>query len=78
MSEDTNEKLRDVIAMAFPNSLIPENIMELEYGAIEEWDSLGNFALLMLVEQQFGLEFTMKELSELKSIRQILIRIKSN
>jgi len=78
MSEDTNEKLRDVIAMAFPNSLIPENIMELEYGAIEEWDSLGNFALLMLVEQKFGLEFTMKELSELKSIRQILTRIKSN
>jgi acyl carrier protein len=78
MSEDTNEKLREVIAMAFPNSLIPENIMELEYGAIEEWDSLGNFALLMLVEQKFGLEFTMNELSELKSIKQILIRIKSN
>lgn len=78
MSEETNEKLREVIAIAFPNSLIPENIMELEYGAIEEWDSLGNFALLMLVEQKFGLEFSMRELSELKSIEQILNRIKNN
>ena len=78
MSEDIIDKMREVISTAFPNNLIPENIMELEYGVFEEWDSLGNFALLMLVEQKFGLEFTMKELSEMKSISQIVARINAD
>ena len=78
MRKDSTEKLREVISIAFPNSLLPENIMELGYGALEEWDSLGNFALLMLVEQEFGIEFTMKELSEVKSVHQILARLNAN
>ncbi len=78
MSEEIINKMREVISIAFPNNLIPENIMELDYGAFEEWDSLGNFALLMLVEQKFGLEFTMKELSEIKSISQIITRLNAD
>jgi len=75
MSEDMLKKLRKIVVTAFPNSSVPEDIAELHYGVFDEWDSLGNFALLMLVEQEFGLELTMKELSEINSIEQIVARL---
>lgn len=78
MSEVDLEKLRNIIIEAFPNSSVPKSINELGYGMLQEWDSLGNFALLILIEQKFGVEFTMKELTEIRSVKQILIRLGQN
>lgn len=35
---------------------------------IEEWDSLAQVGLLVMIEKKFKLEFTVQEVSELKNI----------
>lgn len=78
MSKDVAKKIKSILGIAFPNTSIPENVIDLHIGACEEWDSLGNYALLMLVEQEFGIEFTINELSEIKSVKQIIARLESD
>jgi len=78
MSEESINKLRQILNITFPNFYLPDEIVDLTIGACEEWDSLGNYALLMMVEQEFNLAFTMKELSEIRSIEQIIARLKNN
>ena len=78
MSKEHQLKLTKIMKKVFPNSYIPEDLSDLRYGSFEEWDSLGNYALLMLVEDEFGISFTIKELSEIKSIKEILGRIAHN
>lgn len=78
MSEEVIKKLKQILNITFPNFYLPDDIIDLTIGACEEWDSLGNYALLTMVEQEFKLEFTMKELSEIRSIRQIIERLKND
>lgn len=77
MNIEEMNRIRAVMEKAFPHTDIPENFNDLMYGEIEEWDSLGNYALLMLIEQEFGFEFTMKELTEIKSIKEIIEKVKT-
>lgn len=78
MSEEVIEKLIRILNITFPNFYLPDDIVDLTIGSCEEWDSLGNYALLMMVEQEFKLTFTMKELTEIRSIEQIIVRLKNN
>lgn len=68
-------KLRNVLISTFPTSIIPDDISELKLGDIPEWDSLGNFNLLMAIEEDFGIRFSMEEMSNLKSIPLILHKL---
>ena len=77
MSNETIKRLNLLLKKAFPKVIIPENVMSSGIGTFEEWDSLGNFALLMLVENEFNIILTMEELSELNSYRKIYDRIKN-
>jgi acyl carrier protein len=77
ISNETIERLNLLLKKAFPKVIIPENVMNSGLGTFEEWDSLGNFALLMLVENEFNIVLTMEELSELNSYRKIYDRLKN-
>ncbi len=44
---------------------------ELTAGAFPEWDSFAHFNLFLLLEETFGVRFSVEEMSELKSVRQI-------
>ena len=37
-----------------------------------EWDSIGNFNLLLAIESEFNIRFTSEEIIEINSIEQIL------
>tara|TARA_B100001057_G_C22443032_1_gene791991 strand:+ start:105 stop:332 length:228 start_codon:yes stop_codon:yes gene_type:complete len=50
---------------------------DLKIGDLEKWDSLGNFNLLLSIEKEFNFRFSNEEISELKSIREILIYLKN-
>jgi acyl carrier protein len=63
--------LRDILIKTFNNSVIPEEIKDLKMGDIDEWDSLGNFNLILAVETQYELQFNMDELENLTSIAAI-------
>tara|TARA_Y100000591_G_C21489873_1_gene524572 strand:+ start:64 stop:288 length:225 start_codon:yes stop_codon:yes gene_type:complete len=54
------------------------NFIDLKIGDLEKWDSLGNFNLLLSIEKEFNFRFSNEEISELKSIKEILISIKKN
>ncbi|MCE9944349.1 MULTISPECIES: acyl carrier protein [Aeromonas] len=69
--------MNDLIALArqqFPQASVNE---QSALGSFPEWDSLGHFNLLLLVEQHYGVRFEPNELAELKSladIKQALLR----
>ena len=41
--------LRELMQQTFKNSLIPEDISNLKMGDFDEWDSLGNFNLILAI-----------------------------
>ncbi len=63
--------LRDILIQTFRKSKIPEDISDLKMGDFDEWDSLGNFNLLLAVETQYKIQFDMDELENLTSVARI-------
>ncbi|ABO88338.1 putative acyl carrier protein [Aeromonas salmonicida subsp. salmonicida A449] len=65
--------MNDLIALVrqqFPHASINEQAA-LGLGSFPEWDSLGHFNLLLLIEQHFAVRFEPQELAD---IRQALLR----
>lgn len=63
-----------LVRQQFPQASVNE---QSALGSFPEWDSLGHFNLLLLVEQHYAVRFEPSELAELKSledIRQALLR----
>jgi len=48
------------------------NFEDLKLGDLEKWDSIGHFNLLLAVEKEYGLRFSNEQISEIKSIREII------
>jgi len=68
-------RLEDLLRQQFPTASMMEDISELHVGSFPEWNSLAHFNFLLLVEATFHLQFTVDEMSELKSIRDIRARL---
>lgn len=67
-------ELISLVRQQFPQASINE---QSALGSFPEWDSLGHFNLLLLIEQHYAVRFEPDELAELKSlddIRQALLR----
>lgn len=63
--------MNDLIALAhqqFPQASVNA---QSALGSFPEWDSLGHFNLLLLVEQHYAVRFEPHELAELKSLADI-------
>jgi acyl carrier protein len=60
--------LTDLLRLQFPGATFDQDNPDLRIGAFPEWDSLAHFNLLMLIEQECGVRFSMRELAELKSL----------
>ena len=63
--------LRQILVDTFNNTNIPENIDDLKIGDFEEWDSIGNFNLILAVEQKYGVRFDISNLDKIKSVKDI-------
>ncbi len=64
-------KLEDLLRRLFPQAVFDPGDETLGLGSFAEWDSLGHFNLLMLIEETFDTQFTVEELSELKMLKDI-------
>ncbi len=64
-------EIEKVLLKVFPGLELTGNISELKMGDIPEWDSLGNFNLLMEIENHFEIRFDIDELESLDSIKAI-------
>ena len=63
--------LRDILIDTFKNSLIPADISGLKMGDFDEWDSLGNFNLIIAVEQVCQIQFDIDSIEKMTSIKEI-------
>ena len=69
--EKKDNKIKDILKRTFPNSKIPQKIRDLKIGDLKEWDSLGNFNLLLEIEKVFKCRIETKSFNKIKSIRDI-------
>lgn len=67
-------KTKSIIANLFN---VSEEIITLDskQQEIEMWDSLGHLKLFLALEQNFGVKFTLKEISNANTVRDIVISI---
>jgi len=63
--------LREILIDTFNNSSIPEDITDLKMGDLDEWDSLGNFNLIMAVEQMYQIQFDIDCIEKMTSVSEI-------
>ena len=63
--------LTDILKKQFPEEEISNSSSDLGVGSFLQWDSLGHYNLLLLVEESYGVRFTIEEMSEMKSLRDI-------
>ena len=66
-----DKDLHKILKKVFNNSKIPKNIKKLKLGDIKEWDSLGNFNLILEVEKYFKVKFNANNFSKISSIESI-------
>ena len=55
----------------FPDVKIPDPYIELTVGSFPEWDSMGHYNLLLLIEESYGVRFTIEEMTEMKALKEI-------
>ena len=77
MPEITADALRPLLVETFRKSEIPSAIEDMKMGDLEDWDSLGNFNLLLSVEETFDVRFSMDDMAALKSVRAIVDAVKA-
>jgi len=63
--------LRQILIEVFSKSTIPEEINTLKMGDLKEWDSLGNFNLILAIEQKYAIRFKIEDLDKLTSVKEI-------
>jgi acyl carrier protein len=71
-------ELKDVeliVREVFPKANFNVPLQDLKLGDIEEWDSLGNFNLLLAFEEFYGFRFSIDDMADLKSIANIITAI---
>jgi acyl carrier protein len=76
MPQSPSPKLIALLQQQFPKAAIP-SMDSLAVGSFPEWDSLGHFNYLMLVEETFDVRFSVDEMAELKGLDQIAAALKS-
>ena len=77
MQKVTEVQLKKVFKKLFSESF-KGKFINLKLGDIEKWDSLGNFNLLLEIEQTFKIRFDLIEIENLKSVPAILKVLKKN
>tara|TARA_B110001452_G_scaffold93670_1_gene77346 strand:+ start:2716 stop:2964 length:249 start_codon:yes stop_codon:yes gene_type:complete len=75
-SKEINKKIFESLKNTFSKSKIPKNVNELKIGDLKEWDSLGNYNLLLEIEKNFKIRFKSTDLTKITSINQIISYIK--
>ena len=67
-------KLDDLVRAHFPSAQFVD-ASELHVGSFADWTSLAHFNFLLLVEETYGIRFSVDEMSEIKSVRDIRARL---
>ena len=66
-----DKKILEALKKTFRKSKIPKKINNLKIGDLKEWDSLGNFNLILEIEKVFNQRFSTKIFNQIKSIKDL-------
>lgn len=69
--------LFNLLEQQFPDTDIPEPILDLSVGSFSDWDSLNHISLLLSIEEHYDIRFSLDEMTELTSIRNIVLALES-
>lgn len=69
--------IENILYEVFPVKKFPKKIEELKYEDFNEWDSLGNFNLLLAVEEFYNIRFTTEEMTNIRSVKELLHALNS-
>lgn len=71
MAQNINERLNEVFQNVFDDDDI---VVDRDTTAddIDDWDSLEHIRLVAAVEREFGIKFTMKEVSTMKNVGEMM------
>jgi acyl carrier protein len=69
------DEIRNILTEVFQDSEIPNDITNLKINDLKEWDSLGNFTLLLSIEDQYNIKFDLAEMANLNSVASILFAL---
>ena len=75
-NENIKTSVKECIKAVFPKIKIKKDFINLKIGDAKEWDSLGNFNLLLEVEKKFKIRFKTKDFYNITSIKSIISYIK--
>ncbi len=78
MNKKKINELREIFCKTFPNTTIPKNIEKMKVGDLDEWDSLGNLNLLLAVEEFFNVKFDVEQMSNIKSVSDIINNLENH
>ncbi len=73
----TQADLQTLFTQTFPTAKYTDAFETLALNSVPEWDSLGNLNWLLRVEETAETRFSSEELSEIKSISQLVQVLKA-
>ena len=66
------QTLTDLLKAQFPNAAIDvDDGRDLHVGCFPDWDSIGHFGYLISVEEHFSIHFSVEQMADLKSLKDI-------
>lgn len=68
------ERLQALFVNTF-NVSASDITLELQFGDLPQWDSMGHMDLMLGLESEFGLPISAETISELTSVQAILARV---
>ena len=73
----SDEKITALLADALQVPL-EQVTAELQFGDLPQWDSMGHMEIMLLLEQEYGIEINPDTIADLTSVPVILAYIKDN
>lgn len=74
IKEDVYERMNEIFRDIFDDDAISVNA-ETVAEDIEEWDSLEHINLIVAIEKEFGMKFTLNEVTNVKNVGEMAVII---
>jgi len=77
MKNNYLKEIEKILRETFPLARIDKINKEMKMGDFSEWDSLGNFNLLLAIEDYYKVRFSIEEMSNIRTIAKIIKVLKN-
>lgn len=77
LNPEKYKKIHEILGDVFHKDEIPNDILNLSMGDLQSWDSLGNFNLILAIETEFGVRFSMEQMAKIRSVKAIVEALES-